>query len=81
MGKSVPTFTILIERMKLDWNEYKDTLREKEKESYNKLWTKVKKHSSACQYLARMDPMDSIFFSIVLEHQLELRKLRYLFDR
>jgi len=76
MGKSVPTFRKELEEIESEWKNFRKALRSDEKEMFDELFTKAKKHASAAQYQGNPDPMESIFFSIILEQQMEIDRLK-----
>jgi hypothetical protein len=76
MGRTVPTFRLLLESAISGWGQYKRALRPKDKRVFDKLMNKARAHSSACSYANRIDPMESIFMSIILELQKEIETLK-----
>lgn len=76
MGKSVPTFRKELERIESEWKKFRKALRADEKEMFDELFNKAKQHASAAQYQANPDPIESIFFSIILEQQMEIDRLK-----
>ncbi|MEF8874952.1 MAG: hypothetical protein V5A88_09850 [Candidatus Thermoplasmatota archaeon] len=76
MGKSVPTFREELEKIESDWRNYRDILRGKEKKMFDELFEKARKHTSAAQSQANPDPVESILFSILLEQQMEIDRLK-----
>lgn len=75
MGRTAPTYRLLIESMAQDWGPFRRALREKDREAFDRLMDKVRAHSSACGYANRIDPLESAFMSILLEQEKELRAL------
>ncbi|MFQ5909186.1 MAG: hypothetical protein ACE5IJ_00510 [Thermoplasmata archaeon] len=76
MGRTVPTFRLLLESTISGWGQYKRALRSKDKEVFDDLMNKARAHASACSYANRIDPMESIFMSIILELQKEIEALK-----
>jgi len=76
MGKSVPTFRKELKRIESEWKKFRKALRADEKEMFDELFNKAKQHASAAQYQANPDPIESIFFSIILEQQMEIDRLK-----
>lgn len=76
MGKSVPTFKEELERIIREWSKFKRALRTEEREVFDELMRRAKKHTSAAQYQANPDPMESIFMAMLLEHEMELARLK-----
>ena len=75
-GKSVPTYRQELESLNSEWKNFRQYLRGKEKEEFDKLMEQAKKHVSSSQYEVRVDPMESMFISILLEHQIKLDRLK-----
>ena len=75
MGKSVPTYREELDRIAQEWKKFRRGLRKEERDKFDELIYKAKKHASAAQYQANPDPMESIFFSILLEHEMILNRL------
>ena len=75
MGKSVPTFRQELDSIISEWKKFRRALRKEEREKFDELMTEAKKHASAAQYQANVDPMESVFISILLEHQMMLDRL------
>ncbi len=76
MGKSVPTFRQELQRIISDWSKFRKALRKEEREAFDEIMLGAKKHAAAAQYQANPDPMESVFISMLLEQQLELRRLK-----
>lgn len=75
MGKSVPTFRQELDELISEWKRFRRALRKEERERFDELMREAKKHASAGQYQVRSDPMETIFMSILLEHQMILDRL------
>ena len=76
MGRTEPTFRLALERLEAEWQDYRRGLRAKEQEAFDALFQKARAHASASMNVARIDPMESVLLSILLEHEMELRMLR-----
>ncbi len=76
MGKSVPTFRRELDRIESEWKKFRKALRSDERESFDELFMKAKKHASAAQYQANPDPMESVLLSMILEQQMEIDRLK-----
>ncbi len=75
MGKSVPTYRQELDRIISEWKKFRRGLRKEEREKFDELMREAKKHASAAQYQASSDPIESLFMSILLEHQKTLDRL------
>lgn len=76
MGRTEPTFRLLIERIEAEWRDYRRGLTPREQDAFDALFQKARAHASASSNVGRVDPLESVLLSMLLEHELELRKLR-----
>jgi len=76
MGRTVPTYRLHTESIINEWMDYRRALREKDREAFDELMYKARLHSSAGSYTAHLDPVATMFLSILLELQKEIRVLR-----
>lgn len=76
MGRTEPTFRLLLERVEAEWRDYRRGLSPREQEALDGLFQKARAHASAAMNVCRVDPMESILLSMLLEHEMELRRLR-----
>lgn len=59
-----------------DWLPYRRALRDRDRKVFDALMTKARMHTSASSYANRMEPLESVFMSILLEQQKEIELLR-----
>lgn len=76
MGRTEPTFRLLLERLEAEWRDYRRALTPREQEAFDSLFQKARAHGSACGNVCRVDPFESVLLSVLLEHEMELRALR-----
>lgn len=76
MGRTEPTFRNLLDRLEVEWRDYRRGLNAEEAACFDALFQKARAHASASMNVARPDPMESVLLSMLLEHELELRRLR-----
>lgn len=76
MGRTEPTFRLLLDRLEGEWRDYRRGLAPREQESFDALFQKARAHASASSNVCRVDPLESVLVSILLEHEMELRALR-----
>lgn len=76
MGRTVPTYRLHTESIINEWMDYRRALREKDREVFDELMYKARLHSSAGSYTAHLDPVATMFLSILLELQKEVRDLK-----
>ena len=76
MGRTVPTYRLHTESIIDEWMDYRRALREKDREVFDELMYKARLHSSAGSYTAHLDPVATMFLSILLEMQKQIQELR-----
>jgi hypothetical protein len=80
MGRTEPTFRLLLERIEAEWRDYRRGLDAREQSAFDALFQKARAHASASSNVCRVDPLESVLLSMLLEHELELRALRARLD-
>jgi flagellar biosynthesis/type III secretory pathway protein FliH len=70
----------MLNRIVNDWNLFRHALRKEDREAFEELMAKARKHASAAGYDARVNPMESFFMSIILEMEKELEELKARFE-
>jgi len=76
MGRTVPSFRMVIEQFGWEWTEFKRALRDIDKESFDSMINHARRHAEAGTNMPNPNPFEPIVMSILLEHENELRKLR-----
>ena len=76
MGRTEPTFRLLLDRIEAEWRDYRRGLDPREQDAFDALFRKARAHASASSNVCRVDPLESVLFSIMLEHEMEIRALR-----
>ncbi len=76
MGRTVPSFRIIVEQFGWEWKEFKRALRDIDKDSFEQLLNHARRHAEAGTNMPNPDPFEPIVLSILVEHENELRKLR-----
>ena len=85
MGRTVPTFTNIIDSELASWSKFRRGLRKEDQELFDDLFRAAKRHLAENFYAMRTIPFESIVMSIVLEQrklikQLETRIARLMSD-
>ena len=75
-GRTLPTYRNVVEEIAADWEGFRRALREEDRQKFDEMLRKARLHASAGGYDLRLDPTESIFISILLEHEKELSALR-----
>ena len=76
MGRTVPTYRLALERMAQQWNDFKRALRKGDREAFESLVNRARMHASAATYAISLDPVESAFLSMLLEHEKDLIRLK-----
>lgn len=75
MGRTEPTFRHLLDRLEHEWRDYRRGLTLDEQAAFDALFQRARLHASASSNAGRADPMESVFLSILLEHEMRLKAL------
>jgi hypothetical protein len=76
MGRTVPTYRMLLEQVIKRWDNYKRALRKGDREAFDRIMNKARMHSSASLFNIHIDPTESMFMSIMLEQEKEIDRLK-----
>ena len=75
MGRTLATFTQLVQQEIASWRRYRRALREEDQQALDELFAVARRHSAAGAYLARDTPFEVMLLSMVLEHQKHIQRL------
>jgi hypothetical protein len=75
MGRTVPTFTNIIDMELSSWGKYRRGLRKADQETFDEMFHAAKRHLAENFYAMRTIPFESIIISIALEQQKRIKKL------
>jgi hypothetical protein len=76
MGRSIPSFRMLIDIERLNWGKFKETLSDKgDKKSFNRLFTIPKLYSHSLSNLSRPLIMEPIIMSVLFHNFKEVSKI------
>jgi hypothetical protein len=76
MGRTVPTYRSVLEALISDWQGFRMALRKEDQAAFDRLMDKARRLASAAGYDPRLDPMESVFMSILVELEKEFEELR-----
>ncbi len=76
MGRTVPSFRMQLEEIILELSIFRRALRREEKDAFDSLMNKARKHVSSSTVAPTLEPMDAVFLSILIEQQMEIKSLR-----
>lgn len=75
MGRTNPTFRLLLEGLEDRWQPYRRALRRRDQPHFDGLWADAANHADAAGYLNHDDPMAPILFSMLLAQRRRLAEL------
>jgi hypothetical protein len=76
MGRTVPTFTNIIDIEASSWSKYRRGLRKEDQAFFDELFQAAKLHLAENFYAMRTMPFESIVMSILLEQRKMIRQLQ-----
>ena len=76
MGRTVLPFNQILEQEFASWAKFRRALRKEDQEAFDALFGAAKYHVAAASYASRLNPLEAIFLSILLEHQKVLDELK-----
>jgi hypothetical protein len=75
MGRTVPTFTNLIDSELASWSKFRRGLRRDDQEIFDKIFRAAKLHLAENFYAMRPVPFESVMMSIAVEQQKKIMQL------
>jgi hypothetical protein len=75
MGRTVPSFRMLLEEIVLELSVFKRALHGEDKIAFDSLMNKARSHASSCTVTPVLEPMDAMFLSILVEQEKEIGML------
>jgi hypothetical protein len=76
VGRAVRSYRTVLEGMIDEWQGFRKALRKEDREAFDRLMDRARTHASAASYDTRVDPVESLFMSILLEQEKEIEELR-----
>ncbi len=69
MGRTLKTFTMLVNEALEEWGKFKRALRKEDQEILESLFANARYHAQAGAYLAPTDPFSAMLLSMLLEER------------
>lgn len=76
MGRTVPSFRMLLESIAVDLAEFRRALRGEDRIAFDIIMNMARRHASSSTVAPMLDPMDSMFLSILIEQQKEIKRMQ-----
>ncbi len=75
MGRTVPTFTMVVQQEMESWSKFRRGLRKEDQEALDELFRAARLQLASSAYAARPIPFESIAMSMLLAQQRMIREL------
>ena len=72
MGRTVPSFRIVLAEEKKEWTLFRDALDKSERKQLDDMWDIPRLYVSACSNSCQLVPLQPIIMSILFHHYKEL---------
>ncbi|MCL4540215.1 MAG: hypothetical protein M1378_11575 [Bacteroidetes bacterium] len=69
MGRTVPTFTMVIHEQESQWKKFREALRKEDQEIFDDLFRAPRIHLAACAYAVNPIPFENIVMSMLVEER------------
>ena len=76
MGRTVPSFRMLLEGIIEDLSVFRRALRGEDKIAFDSLMNRARAHASSCTVTPMLEPIDAVFLSILVEQEKEIISIR-----
>ncbi len=81
MGRTVPTFTMVIQQEMESWTKFRRGLRKEDQDALDELFRAARMQLASSAYAARPIPFESIVLSMMVAQQREIQELREKMQR
>jgi hypothetical protein len=75
MGRTLPTFSMILDGEIEQWRSFRRALRREDQASFDRLFVMAKRHMAEAAFAARPVPFDTLVMTILLEQQKEIERL------
>jgi hypothetical protein len=72
MGRTIPSFRIVLAEEKQEWKPFRNALDKSERKQFDDMWDIPKLYVSACSNSCQLVPIQPIMISILFHHYKEL---------
>jgi hypothetical protein len=78
VGRTVPTFRMILEHVIHDWHAFRRALRSGDRAAFDAMMLRARQHAAAASNATRLNPTEALFMAILVEHEKELAQLKEL---
>jgi hypothetical protein len=75
MGRTVPTFTMVVQQEMESWSKFRRGLRKEDQDAFDDLFRAARLQLASSAYAARPIPFESVAMSMLLAQQRMIREL------
>lgn len=75
MGRTNPTFRMLLQAIEDQYQDYRRALRREDQDHFDRLFEQAAAHADAAGYLNPDEPMQPILLSMILEQEKRIQEL------
>jgi hypothetical protein len=76
MGRTIPSFRIVLEMEKAEWKPFRNALDKSEKKQFDEMWDIPRLYLLACSNSCQLVPFHPIILSILFHHYKELKECK-----
>lgn len=76
MGRTISSFRNIFEEIAKELSTYRRALRGEDKDTFDQVIDKARRHVSSCSIVPTIDPVSCILLSIIIEQQKEINELK-----
>ena len=76
MGKTTPTYAVLMQQEKAALSRYRRALRKEDQQAFDALWVHVTRQMMACTQANHLLPMEIFLLTMLLEEHKEIQRLQ-----
>ena len=74
MGRTVPSFRLVLATEKAEWKTFRNALDKSERKEFDEMWDIPRLYVSACSNSVQLVPLHPIIISILFHHYEELKE-------
>ena len=74
MGRTVPSFRIVISEQKQEWKAFRNALDKSERKQFDEMWDIPRLYVTACSNSVQLVPFHPIVISMLFHHYKELKE-------
>jgi hypothetical protein len=81
MGRTVETFTVVIQEQRTLWKKFREALRKEDQQVLDELFRAPKIHLAACAYDVKPIPFENVVMSMLVEEHKKAVALQEIVDK